>query len=57
MMKAAADKANRVRDDFYTSTIAPVNHRRDFRFRALDVFILTVLFLEGAVLLRLFLAK
>jgi hypothetical protein len=44
-MKAAADKGNKVTGDFYSSTIAPVNHRRGFRIRAMDVFILTVLIL------------
>jgi hypothetical protein len=56
-MKAATEKQAKVRDDFYSSTLAPVSQRRDLRFRALDVFILTVLFLEAAVLIRLFLAK
>ena len=56
-MKAATGKETKGRGDFYISTIAPVNHHRDLRFRALDVFILTVLFLEAAVLIRLFLAK
>jgi hypothetical protein len=56
-MKAAADKRSKTKGDFYTDHLAPVNRRRDLRFRALDVFILAVLFLEAAVLLRLFLAK
>jgi hypothetical protein len=56
-MKAAAEKQTRVRGDFYTSTIAPINNHRDLHFRALDVLALTVLFLEVGVLIRWLLAK
>ena len=55
-MKAAADKEHKVRGDFYTTTIAPVNHGREIRFCSLDCCLLTVLFLEAAVLVRLFMA-
>ena len=54
-MKAAADYANN-RRDFYLSTLAPVDDRRDSPFSAADLFMLTVLFLEIAALVRLVLA-
>jgi len=58
-MKAAT--ANRTatgsKPDFYNSTLAPVNHQHDVQFRAADGVMLTVLFLEIAAFMRLFLAN
>jgi hypothetical protein len=56
-MKSVAGKWNRKSNDFYTSTIAPVDRKRDRRMRLVDVAMLTVLFLEMGVIIRLFLAK
>jgi hypothetical protein len=56
-MKAAGDKGTEATHDFCTSTAASANAPRAFRFSPLDIFILSVLFLEAAVLLRLFLAR
>ncbi len=43
--------------DFYNSTLAPVNHHHEVQFRAADAVMLTVLFLEIAAFMRLFLAN
>lgn len=56
-MKAAADRGSKEPSDFYLSTIAPVDRRGDKCLRPVDVVMLTVLFLELAVLMRLFLAN
>jgi hypothetical protein len=58
-MKAIAVNRNRHGHarDFYLSTLAPVNHHRETQFRAADAVMLTVLFLEIAVFMRLFLAN
>ena len=55
-MKAVADEKNKA-GDFYLTTLAPVDHRRDSRFRVADLIILTVLFLEIGTLIRLVLAN
>lgn len=56
-MKAVSESGDKVKGDFYISTLAPVNHRREVRFRAADAVLLIVLFLELAVLTRLLLAS
>jgi len=56
-MKAAADNANRQESDFYLTTLAPLDHQTEARIGAADVLLLTVLFLELAVLIRLLLAS
>ncbi len=56
-MKAIAEKTTRHTSDFYISTLAPVDHQGDSMFGVVDVVMLTVLFLEMAVLVRLFLAN
>lgn len=43
--------------DFYLSHVAPLNHHHDAPFRYLDMALLTVLFLEIGVLIRLLLAN
>jgi hypothetical protein len=43
--------------DFYLSTLAPVNHHRETKFRAADAVMLTILFLEIAAFMRLILAN
>jgi hypothetical protein len=55
-MKAAADRKNSS-GDFYLSTLAPLDQRRESRFCAADLIMLTVLFVEIALLMRLILAK
>lgn len=55
-MKVVTDTANKHHNDFYHS-LGPVNHSREARFSLLDISMLTVLFLEVAALLRLFLAN
>jgi hypothetical protein len=57
VVKVNSEKRARRTGDFYISTLAPVDHRRDARFGALDVAMLSVLFLELAVFMRLFLAN
>ena len=57
MIKSVAGKETRDKNDFYTSTLAPVDHQGKIRIRPLDIVILTVLFLEMAVLMRFLLAK
>ncbi|HLP78551.1 MAG TPA: hypothetical protein VK327_16725 [Candidatus Paceibacterota bacterium] len=42
--------------NFYISHLAPVNHLRETQFRGFDAVLLTVLFLEVAVVMRLLLA-
>ena len=56
-MKLTADGANKQTSDFYTSTLAPVEHHGKVRITAADIVMLTVLFLEMAVLMRFLLAK
>jgi hypothetical protein len=56
-MKAVIDSGRRPHHDFYSATLAPINHRRDSRFSLVDIVLLSVLFLEIAGLMRLFLAK
>ena len=56
-MKAASESSDRAKGDFYVSTLAPVNRRREVRFRAADAVLLIVLFLELAILTRLLLAN
>jgi hypothetical protein len=56
-MKPVAGKRSRPTYDFYASTLAPVDHQKETRFGILDVAMLSVLFLEMAVLMRLFLAN
>lgn len=55
-MKAVADEKSKA-GDFYLSTLAPVGHHHDSRFRVVDLIILTVLFLEIGTLIRLILAN
>lgn len=55
-MNAAADNINRQGSDFYLTTLAPLDHQTEARIGAQDVLLLTVLFLEMAVLIRLLLA-
>ena len=55
-MRSAAQTSRKSRSDFYKSTLAPIN-QRTLRFRAADAVILIVLFLELALLTRLFLAN
>jgi hypothetical protein len=56
-MKAVAEKIHRKRSDFYSSTIAPLYRYRQVRIRIMDVGLLTVLFLELAVVIRFVLAN
>jgi len=56
-MRSIASKANKQTSDFYTSTLAPVEQQSKVRICIVDVVILTVLFLELAVLMRFLLAK
>jgi len=56
-VKADSEKRARRAGDFYISTLAPVDHRKDARFGLLDISMLSVLFLELAVLVRLLLAN
>jgi len=56
-MKAAANLATGIPDDFYASHLAPVAQRRVCRFCLADMLLLTVLFMETAVVMRLFLAS
>jgi hypothetical protein len=58
-MKAVAAKSNATgsKANFYVSTLAPINYRREVQFHAADVVMLIVLFLEIGVLSRLFLAN
>jgi hypothetical protein len=56
-MKAIAEKTSRQTTDFYLSTLAPVNHPGETRCGIVDIVMLTVLFLEIAVVMRLFLAN
>jgi hypothetical protein len=55
-MKAVSD-SQKNKGDFYISTLAPVDHHREARFRAADAVLLIVLFLELAILTRLYLAN
>ena len=43
--------------NFYSTTLAPVNHSRETQFRAFDAVLMTVLFLELGVVMRLLLAN
>jgi hypothetical protein len=56
-MKAAAahHTAGEARD-FYSATLAPINHHDETKFRGWDAALLVVLFLEVGVLMRLILA-
>ena len=56
-MKAVTGSENKHHSDFYGSTLAPVHHRHNVRFRAADAVLLIVLFLEIAVLTRLLIAN
>jgi hypothetical protein len=56
-MNAAADNTNRQGSDFYLTTLAPLGHQTEARISAPDVLLLTVLFLEMAVLIRLLLGN
>ena len=56
-MKACAEKRNHRMDDFYISSLAPVDRQQETRFGVLDGAMLTVLFMEVAVFMRLFLAN
>jgi hypothetical protein len=56
-MKAVVEKRDGRADDFYISTLAPVDRQRDTRFGVLDGTMLTVLFVELVVFMRLFLAN
>ena len=44
-------------ENFYPTTLAPVDHRREIQFRIWDAAMMAVLFLEIAVVMRLVLAK
>jgi hypothetical protein len=52
-----ASKGNKDKSDFYTSTLAPVDRHGRIRINVFDVAMLTVLFLELAILVRFLLAK
>jgi len=56
-MKAISESTGKAKNDFYGSTLAPVNHRREVRFNVSDAVLLVVLFLEIAILSRLLLAN
>jgi hypothetical protein len=56
-MKAIVNAPRTERDDFYISTIAPVNKGRQKPFRVMDSILLTVLLLETAFLARMLLAS
>jgi hypothetical protein len=56
-MKSVASKGHKPTSDFYTSTLAPVEQQRKLRICVMDIAMLTVLFLEMAVLMRFLLAK
>ncbi len=58
-MKTIAGDDSRNKNDFYTSTLAPVDQhgKLRLRIRPMDVMMLTVLFLELGVLVRFLLAK
>ena len=57
-MKASGPDHRREHSDFYTTTLAPVHHgQRTLRIHAVDVLMLTVLFLEMGVLVRFLLAN
>ena len=58
-MKAVAASRNKHGNarDFYLATLAPVNQHGETQFRAADAVMLTVLFLEIAIFMRLFLAN
>lgn len=56
-MKTFVNKAAKYKGDFYRATLAPVNHRHETRCCGMDIAMLTVLFLELAVVMRLFLAQ
>jgi hypothetical protein len=56
-MKAVVNAPRTERDDFYISTIAPVNKGRQKPFRVMDSILLTVLLLETAFLARMLLAN
>lgn len=56
-MKAAVRVLKRNRSNFYTSSVAPVGTGHEIRFRALDMVMLCVLFLELALAMRWCLAN
>ena len=57
-MKASSPTHSRAQSDFYTNTLAPVQRgQRTLRIHAVDVLMLTVLFLEVGVLVRFLLAN
>lgn len=51
-MKAVARAIRRNKANFYASTLAPVDRRGEVRFRTVDMVMLSVLFLELALLMR-----
>ena len=57
-MKSTAQSERRQESDFYTTTLAPLQTgQRALRIHAVDVLMMTVLFLEMAVLVRFLLAN
>jgi len=57
-MKSPGQSERRDQSDFYTTTLAPLQHgQRALRIHAVDVLMMTVLFLEMAVLVRFLLAN
>jgi hypothetical protein len=56
-VKAATGKITRRVGDFYISTLAPVDQRKQTRINVVDVAVLTVLFMEMAFAARLILAN
>jgi hypothetical protein len=56
-MRTVATREHKDKDDFYTSTLAPVDRHGRIRINVFDVAMLTVLFLELAILARFLLAK
>jgi hypothetical protein len=56
-MKAVIDSGKSSKGDFYTSSIAPVNHCKARRCCLMDTLVLAVLFVEILAVMRLILAN
>ena len=57
VMKAATQKSTRQTPDFYNSTLAPVHRPKESQFGIVEFVMLSVLFLETFVFVRLFIAN
>jgi hypothetical protein len=57
LMKAVTEKPSRRTSDFYNSTLAPVHRPKESQFGILEFAMLSVLFLELFVFVRLFIAN